>query len=1084
MKKLLALLICIIAVCALVCSCGEKKCEHTAVTDSGTPASCTEAGTSDGSHCSECGEVITAQTPIAALGHDYATQLITESCKNEGCTLYTCTREGCGDSYKENIVPMSAHRFNGGDCLGCGMAAPTEELAASTEWYVDTQAAFTLTTKEELAGLAQLVNSGTSFAGKTIFLGNDIDLGYLEWTPIGNESNAFDGVFNGNGYTISSVKIGKDSSFIGLFGNTKGKISDFTIDNASIWVEGIQTNIAIACGYSTADIKNVRVDGYVDAKLSEIVGGVVGYSTAQLISLTSDTDVVGGKNVGGIAGYAKTSSALLKELVSYGDIASRGDGYSGGIIGAVESSGTLYFESNTSYGHVSGSDYTGGLIGSYVSTGSFSMENCTNYATVEGGMYTSGVIGCFQRSSTKDTVSVRSVKNCANINGNGNVGGIFGYYSCTGTSNLTGLDNEGNITGNDQYVGGIAGYSAFTAGELTNFSNGGTVNGATYTGGIIGYIDADIDISNFKNSASIRGISYVGGLIGYVKSNGTPNIAKCENSGSVNANDYVGGLIGRGDFGVLTLSELTNDADITGNSEFIGGIGGYIDSGSSVLTAENIENRGNVTGASHISGGFAYVRGNVGSIIKSTTSSSSLNAEHTIGAIAAEAVNVTISDCSNAGTQISATGCLINGNATYAYVGGYVGNGYEVKKCINAATIDYLYTGSYVGGIAGYLKLSVTECSNSADIKGYDYVGGISGWISSPSAIALGNLTNTGNISGQNYIGGIVGKWEYGNNYVLTACENSGKILGNSYVAGIIGELRRTAGYNFTITELKNTGDVVAGGEGIGGLFGSVYGNSSEKNASVIENCSSSADITGTCIVGGLIGRADNARLKNSSNEGSSVTATGFKYENSINCAYLGGYIGMGGAVEGLTNNADITYDQFGAYVGGIVGYENAHYNIENCTNNGRITSRGDRVGGIVGGYIAGNGKADASWAGLNSIVNNGDVSGNNIVGGIIGYFNIWSDDHYGSHYYSGQTCTDFENTGDIVGVSVVGEIFGNFSSDGRSTLVGCTVLGHVTEGGEIIEDRDVGSNTNLAISGRVIHDEDSENAPEEGSEE
>ena len=46
-----------------------------------------------------------------------------------------------------------------------------------TSWYNETDTVFTISTADQLAGLAQLVNGGVdSFEGKTIILGNDIDL--------------------------------------------------------------------------------------------------------------------------------------------------------------------------------------------------------------------------------------------------------------------------------------------------------------------------------------------------------------------------------------------------------------------------------------------------------------------------------------------------------------------------------------------------------------------------------------------------------------------------------------------------------------------------------------------------------------------------------------------------------------------------------------------------------------------------------------------------------------------------------------------------------------------------------------------
>lgn len=49
-----------------------SQCEHDIVVDKGYAATCAKSGLTDGSHCSECGEVLTPQTLIAATGHIYS----------------------------------------------------------------------------------------------------------------------------------------------------------------------------------------------------------------------------------------------------------------------------------------------------------------------------------------------------------------------------------------------------------------------------------------------------------------------------------------------------------------------------------------------------------------------------------------------------------------------------------------------------------------------------------------------------------------------------------------------------------------------------------------------------------------------------------------------------------------------------------------------------------------------------------------------------------------------------------------------------------------------------------------------------
>lgn len=54
----------------------------------------------------------------------------------------------------------------------------------------------------------------------TFVLANDIDLSTVDnWTPIG-DGYAFGGTFDGNGYTISNLKINTTNNPTGLFGWT------------------------------------------------------------------------------------------------------------------------------------------------------------------------------------------------------------------------------------------------------------------------------------------------------------------------------------------------------------------------------------------------------------------------------------------------------------------------------------------------------------------------------------------------------------------------------------------------------------------------------------------------------------------------------------------------------------------------------------------------------------------------------------------------------------------------------------------------------------------------------------------------
>ena len=105
-----------------------------------------------------------------------------------------------------------------------------------TEWYKESNNEFTITTAEQLAGFAKLVNSGyDGFEDKVVKLGRNIILNDTtnwqdwasnapanEWIPI----EKFNGTFDGNGYVVSGIYISNSDYIQGLFKYNSG-IKDF-----------------------------------------------------------------------------------------------------------------------------------------------------------------------------------------------------------------------------------------------------------------------------------------------------------------------------------------------------------------------------------------------------------------------------------------------------------------------------------------------------------------------------------------------------------------------------------------------------------------------------------------------------------------------------------------------------------------------------------------------------------------------------------------------------------------------------------------------------------------------------------------
>lgn len=109
---------------------------------------------------------------------------------------------------------------------------------ADVSWYTAKGTEFTLTTPQQLAGLAKLVNSGKSMKGVTIKLGNDVDFSAHRFDEVigKNNDNPFSGIFDGDNHTISGVMISDPASgFIGFFGQTnEAVIRNTIIRNATV----------------------------------------------------------------------------------------------------------------------------------------------------------------------------------------------------------------------------------------------------------------------------------------------------------------------------------------------------------------------------------------------------------------------------------------------------------------------------------------------------------------------------------------------------------------------------------------------------------------------------------------------------------------------------------------------------------------------------------------------------------------------------------------------------------------------------------------------------------------------------------
>ena len=208
--------------------------------------------------------------------------------------------------------------------------------------------------------------------------------GGLGFSPIGSDTTAFTGKFEGNGFAIDSLYINRfDTFYSGLFGKTKkALVSNLGIINCNvIGRERVGGLVGFVHDYST--VINCYSTGMINGKCD--VGGLIGFiAFSEVNNSHSDCNVSGEYEIGGLVGYTYSSSA--SSSYSNGEI-SMANYEAGGLVGGANSS-TISNCYSTSI--VSADSTCGGLVGkNYLST----VSNSYSIGNVSGSKYVGGLVG-------------------------------------------------------------------------------------------------------------------------------------------------------------------------------------------------------------------------------------------------------------------------------------------------------------------------------------------------------------------------------------------------------------------------------------------------------------------------------------------------------------------------------------------------------------------------------------------------------------------------------------------------------------------------------------------------------------------
>ncbi|MBR4309024.1 MAG: heparinase II/III family protein, partial [Oscillospiraceae bacterium] len=553
----------------------------------------------------------------------YATTAIKSSAVTDNSTLESYA--GCAQVSK-SAMPSVAVNLGSSFLCDCEYENANAPVLA---WQCNTTlpADLVLETPAQLRLFAYKVNTGTTYSGKTVKLGKDIDLDSIEWIPIGGNTTAsgskgkiFKGTFDGQGYSISNLSVTANRYYTGFFGSVQGTVRNLGIQSGRVIGN---THVAGLAGYVSGTVENCYNRAAVTG--SSHTGGLIGTSDAVTVTNCYNMGTVkASKDAGGLIGWLSESStgSVIRNCYNGGSLS----GATAGSL-AVSASG-----SNIQFNNCHG--LTG--VALMNTTTGCTLTNCTRLsatnlkslsATLGDGFVADDRIprnsgypilvrsvykgeelptlnpnakGVYEIHTAQDlralsymvnvqkkTFDSEPIKLYADIDLAHEewipIGGNIGADSQSYTAFAGDFDGGGHriynmdITTGNLYVGLFGSTSSATIKNVGVES--GAVIGSDKVGGILGSGRNYTKIINCYNRATVSSDSTVGGIVGMLASSGC-RVQNCYNAGPVFGKNTVGGIVGyfASDAKNALIENCYNRSDIAG------GIVGSVN--TAVTTAE------------------------------------------------------------------------------------------------------------------------------------------------------------------------------------------------------------------------------------------------------------------------------------------------------------------------------------------------------------------------------------------------------------------------------------------------------------------------------------------------------------------
>ena len=581
----------------------------------------------------------------------------------------------------------------------------------------------------------------------TVYLEADINYGSDTW----NHTNTrFNGNFKGQGYKIYNIIV-ESATKTGFINELWGDVSDifFGSSNGTSW-DGVSR---------------------ITHKGNE---GAIEYVGLFSSIMASGTDVV---NVVNFAPVSVPSGYSTRAFL-------------GGLTGFIASGKTPTLTNSKNYGDITNnSAFTdnpaqiGGIVGQCLGAPTASgLKNYGNLAINTGASYIIGGLfgGLNPGASLSNSENHGSITIANSGSAEPHVGGCVGVvYDAT----ISGCHNYGAVTTNRAavtYFGGIVGRLMSGTVSVSNCTNhsgadltvASTASSRVVLGGVVGAClngkdnAMTVTIQDCKNEAAITNegaSSEIGGIAGmldseYADASHTFRLVNCENTGAVTnaAADVsfnslgrelrIGGIIGSSDAdqGLLNIivRSCTNRGDVTtagaltsGKAVRIGGISGLAWYDALIDKCKNF--------------------GDVKCTAAGTDGSANMNMGGIVGFFEARTSSryQRITECVNTGEVSSVR------NVGTQYIGGILGSVNNAGGYSNYGLVDgsknygaisaTRQTNTMVGGVCGYAKHTVSNCSNFGNVSGGAWNGAILGDGNASAVVTTGIKVGLGvNVTG------------------------------------------------------------------------------------------------------------------------------------------------------------------------------------------------------------------------------------------------------------------------------------------------------------------------------------------------